>query len=607
MFSWTRMLRKLFCDPFYTQGQYGSLRFGLPREQLKARRPRPTVKLQLEGLTERILPSASPIGVGAMSPMVTTAVEQEIHLISILQNGVSNIYKTIGQEVAQELVSIRQQLDRLLGIIPNAQNQSLGNSVKQPGSGSSSGSGATTTAHNPPNKQLNSGTQKAGSSIKPLDGDPATDTLIWKPQSSDDAASAGNWYDEAQFKNGVTTPSATNPVIFDGNVSNSAIEWTGDASAASIKLQGGYNSLMTIDAGKTVTVAGTLVQATGDPTANTLDLQFNDANSKFQIDGGGTITNMQLGGSYQAWFVLNGGTMNIAYDDAPDTYSDKIGVNISVGEYAFLMDGGGNSLTFANNSVQISVVGDMYVHYGTTTKPLIDNGGKSNDYINVNGGTLAYDGNGGVVDKFTVPVYVQGGGTFLMTEAIGANPGGQLIVQDGSNYKFPNGDKESVYMGGSDWSSSVELNDEDTLECDDDYYQDGGTLETMDDTTCTLQDGPQSRGTALIAGGSLAINPFPGDFGNMVVNGMLDFAGIYVAQINGDGSDCDLLTVDGAMEIEQSAATLQIVVNGDLQAGNTWTIIDAGNQLNPFLYNNEAKYGLHETTTDPVDFYVLSF
>ena len=82
----------------------------------------------------------------------------------------------------------------------------------------------------------------------------------------------------------------------------------------------------------------------------------------------------------------------------------------------------------------------------------------------------------------------------------------------------------SVYMRGS--ASSVQLAYASTLECDNDYYQASGTLNTTDASPCTLQAGATSAGTATIASGLMIINVPNVGYGELDVNAAnLNFSG----------------------------------------------------------------------------------
>jgi hypothetical protein len=173
-----------------------------------------------------------------------------------------------------------------------------------------------------------------------------------------------------------------------------------------------------------------------------------------------------------------------------------------------------------------------------------------------------------------VPVSVNGG-NFIVTSAGSQPNGAKLIVQNKSGYTFPGNKMYSVYMTGL--TSTVQLSQSATLQCDNDYYQSLGTLETMDGTTCTLVDGANSNGTATIAGGYLKIDqPNINQYATLNVNcDTLKFAGTYYVAINaqaqGAGS-CDLLNVTGTTNL-QGASLYVYVNNAPPNNGFSWVII----------------------------------
>jgi hypothetical protein len=127
--------------------------------------------------------------------------------------------------------------------------------------------------------------------------------------------------------------------------------------------------------------------------------------------------------------------------------------------------------------------------------------------------------------------------------------------------------------------STIQLSESATLECDNDYYQDAGALETMDTTHCVLQDRADSSGTATIAGMGWLIIALPGGYGELDVNAdTLRFAGTYsigiAANMQGPGS-CDLLQVTGTTNLLGSALTVN-VNNGPPALGSNWKIIQDG-------------------------------
>ena len=169
MFRWNLMLRPLF---------------GSRPQQPKARRPRTTEKPQLEELTQRILPSASPLpavfeasppaspSVEAITSYIFSMMELRAQMIATLEQNVIGAYQALDQELAQEIYSVQQQWDTLFGINSSGSNPAPVSTVIQNGnasgagqghtSGSGSGSGTMTTAQD-------GNTQPLGTA-RPLDG-----------------------------------------------------------------------------------------------------------------------------------------------------------------------------------------------------------------------------------------------------------------------------------------------------------------------------------------------------------------------------------------------------------------------------------------------------
>jgi hypothetical protein len=423
----------------------------------------------------------------------------------------------------------------------------------------------------------------------------AADVYTWNPQAGSTAANLSqNWeLNGVQQGVGANLPgkNSTDIVAFNGSVSNAPIEWNQNFkfSTMSLGLTGGrgaaYTGLQTLDTAVTVELS----DADGNwclnsSTDSKLNLYFGTGTTAvFQIDGDATINNMALSGYPGNKFVINGGTTTIAQSGG---YTDTIGVNFVINQNGTLNDQSYNSLKFTNSGVQITVQGSMFLYYGTGTGiTLIDNGGMSNDYINVNGGTLKYSGSGNVTqDTLTVPVYVQNGGTFRLSAATGQPNGGKLTVQDGSQYQFPNNSLESVYMTGA--SSTVQLAYGDTLECDNDYWQAGGTLETTDATTCTLQDGAQGTGIAVVAGGTVWIDTIANSYGELDVKAAtLNFGGQLNVSVQGYtpspgqfGMSDKLKVVNGVFNLDpQGSTSLYVNDYGTVVGGDNWIVIYASN------------------------------
>jgi hypothetical protein len=127
--------------------------------------PRPSMRLWLEALEDRTLPSASSLpavfeasppaasSAAALRSFMDSMVEQRVQLIATIVQYANNAWNTLGREMVQEEASLQQQLYRILGIYPNTQaqpsnttvTQSDSGTAKSSASGSGSGSGTAST------------------------------------------------------------------------------------------------------------------------------------------------------------------------------------------------------------------------------------------------------------------------------------------------------------------------------------------------------------------------------------------------------------------------------------------------------------------------------
>lgn len=563
-------------------------KLGFQRQQRKRRvckQPRETPPLQLESLEERTTPSAG------SNPMQQIAAAVEAPMIVHVANATADASNATASLERAYICNLRVQFapDRIelnaartelnaawaqvLAVLEGRPAESTLGGPSSSVSGSSGGAG----------KGLVGGPSTADTaSPHSSRSDTAlvnNDTLIWNPQKgSSDAAQASNWYDLTQNKQGVEAPGNTNPVIFNNNpayepiVNNSPIEWGQDFSLPSIQLAS-YTGQMTLKDGVTVVDTGNLF----DSKDSWLKVFFG-TNAVFQLDAGGGITNMTLSGSPSGLLKIDGGTTMLANDAS---YQYYIGANIYVAAGATLIDQGLVPLKLTNTNLTIYVLGTMNVFYGpSANNTLIDATGFDNDYIDVtDDGMLKYLGSGGVTDTFkNVPVFVRDG-DFIVTTATNVPNSGTLIVTG----TVPNqANNASVYVTGAG-TSTVQLSKGaalrsaagETLECDDGYYQDSGTLETTDATTCTLKVGATGTGTATIAGGSVKINQPNVGYGQLdVAASTLNFNGqLVVAMAANIPGTNDLLNVQGVTNLQKNA-TLEVFVNNGPPAPNkVWAII----------------------------------
>jgi hypothetical protein len=432
---------------------------------------------------------------------------------------------------------------------------------------------------------------------------PAVNVFTWdppNPNQNDLATTAANWQlsiNGVVQKNNNSIPGqqATDQVVFDGSTSNAPIIWgPGQTTFASMSLgvfgNQPYTGQQTIAQGATVEMTGANGTSLTMPvTGSILDLDFGDG-GKFNLDANATITNMYLGGFVTGQLTIGG----VTQIGTAANYNDYIGAQIQINTGATLFDDAYSPLHFNANKVSIVDQGTMSVLWDQNANTLIDQTTPTSGcYLNVNGGTLNYIGSSGVTNTFKVPVLVQNGGTFSV--AGGLNAGSTLIV---SGAVLGTTNNTSVYM--KDINSSVQLSQNATLECDNDYSQADGTLETMDATPCTLQDGQTGAGTVNIAGGSVTICQ-PGGFGVLNVNcNTLNFDGRYNPLIAGAGGNQDVLNVSGTVNL-LAGSNLNITVAGQLAQNQDWVILASPNKLqNGFAQNNEQAVGLKgETLNQP--------
>ncbi|HTU91952.1 MAG TPA: SdrD B-like domain-containing protein [Gemmataceae bacterium] len=173
---------------------------GLLGKQVKARRPKASVRPTLEVLEDRTMPSTSALNppaivaeaspppgpaiasvaspspaplLAAFTSYVASTLDQYIQLYAVYQQLASNEVKAFDQEIAPIVFFVEQPFDQLLGITPNAANPSPPSFVPQPssnsgaGRGNSSGAGSggstLTTAPNSSNQPPTNSTQTSGS------------------------------------------------------------------------------------------------------------------------------------------------------------------------------------------------------------------------------------------------------------------------------------------------------------------------------------------------------------------------------------------------------------------------------------------------------------
>jgi hypothetical protein len=441
----------------------------------------------------------------------------------------------------------------------------------------------------------------------------ATDTLVWNPcrdgddyDDNNEASDPTNWYDQTigqQLEAGQPGPGPSTPVILDGTPNSQTpndslpIIWDRNFTIASMTLQEGYTAQQTVYGGNTIEMDA----ADGFAFAEDANSNFKvilGANSKVTYDGAATLENFNIQGSATSLVLINSGTTTMAGSPG---FTENLGAPLTINNGATLNYQSYNTLNLTLSNLVITVKGEMDAYWGTGNGiTLIQQDNQvTSDYIDVTGGTLYYKGKASVEDTIAVPILVENSGNFTVT----SSSGGWLIVKG----QVAQTQKYSVYMT----SGSVNLSQATTLECDDDYRQDAGTLQTTDSSNCGLQDGPTNAlSTAVIQGGALNIN---GGASSGILNvyaGNLDFAGTFKVGIQGNQSGQQgQLIVSGNMNL-QAGNVLSVSVNGQLNNGN-WTIITTGgnniadftNSINPAGglaltgHNNKPQPGQYQVTS----------
>lgn len=240
---------------------------------------------------------------------------------------------------------------------------------------------------------------------------------------------------------------------------------------------------------------------------------------------------MSLTGVSDGVFFINSGTTNL---NLGTDSTETLQVQFIVGFGATVNYASGNStLLFTGNDARIVVQGTMSVNYGDGAQNTLIGlaPGCSNDYIDVAGGDLNYNGRGGTIDTFAVPVVVedagQPGGVLNIKSANGQAWGAELQVQGQVGASLGC----SVYLTGT--NSMIEMSQAANLVAVNDYFQGGGTLVTIDSSLCALYDRPDGSGTATISAGTVLIDSIGGTYSTLYVYGNLSFGGQLFVSVGG--------------------------------------------------------------------------
>lgn len=108
MDHWTQLLRKLFTAAACVKNVSKAEQGGSRRRRSKAQRAQPTVKLELQSLEQRDLPSASPLVppvVADMASQMVSTVDQWTRQIVAIQNELNSAWMALAQDLNQAVVA----------------------------------------------------------------------------------------------------------------------------------------------------------------------------------------------------------------------------------------------------------------------------------------------------------------------------------------------------------------------------------------------------------------------------------------------------------------------------------------------------------------------
>lgn len=359
---------------------------------------------------------------------------------------------------------------------------------------------------------------------------PSTDTLVWNPVGgSQDAFNAANWYDQTQNKQGVSAPTQSNPIILDGNQANKSIEFSGGMVVASITVQNGYNSTLTIDAEQLDTNGGNVVVNSGC----TLALVSKDPQGGIGLVYGSTFT------------VASGGTLKLI-DGVATGVQFIINVDNMAGE-------------FLNNAGTVTWTGTAVASGNQAIKDVLNTGVLNTGTFNADGGT-----NG---DTTKV------GAVLAIEESDANNTNNVSFYQTSGSLNLQNAAEVDAYDGY--YQSGGSLTSDST----------GGATQA-----CTLVGGVGGDGDINIAGGNVMVDTVPNTVGTLrfiastaEINAEVDVFGLTLQ--NGQSTLSDLLDCRGV-------GTVTLGASSDLNVGKTGTFaLGTGNQWTVMKYSSGALKG----------------
>jgi len=590
----------LGAPPLYGNTLKRSL-FGLVGEQQPTRRRKPTVKLSLESVEERIVPSASDM-TQQMAPMIA-AVQQEV----------SNAIQIVEQDIAQVEAMFVQEVDHLLGI-PTTPNPASGS-----GAGSGSGSGATTT-HSAPSQQLNSATQQAGngsgsgaagtakdnnpttvvSKIQPMTmgsgscGSGSICVYTWDPHKYGSGTGHGsgsqslnynwsnfhNWLINGAPQKGVTGTIPDDPMdeaVFDGSTSNSQCIVNTSTAEGSVVLKNGFTAPFEIQGTGAALNIPTYSDALNP--GGTFDVQFLTADDPCRFTDPGLI-----------------GPNYITFHDNVDIGQGGV---VKVQAYDWLVFGIGENLQQSSSSA-------IYV---TTNGGLVFGDGKnsgkystfelSNATANItNGGTIQFYQTGDTLISASAnpgPV-ITNNSLMKLTGVAGAGASSTGIIVPVHNHG-----EIDVTGGNFDFGLDDANNNSLTMDTGSINLSGGAVITTLQNYTQTggafnIQDASETFGaltTAYFNGGTLnftkpsgpgTLNTYEVQFNGIALN----------MRIWANTDNCDLIkSIDSPTDTIKGSSTMNVTLIGTQTVYNSWTLISSGEITGDFQTVNLPN-GIYE-------------
>lgn len=314
-----------------------------------------------------------------------------------------------------------------------------------------------------------------------------------------------------------------------------------------------------------------------------LIVKFADNTGQFEVDSDASIGafsfNPPVVGGQPGTFVINGGTTTInsgtfwnknsIFDGTLKVTNNNEGSNPTK-----LEDKGQTQLVLVGNNttIQVEPYGTFQVDGGAGKTLISESVPGSNDYINVNGGELVYQGKAGVTDTFTVPVSVGSSGNFSLDGG-----GGGTLAINGSEQGTNN---VSLYSSGNiNLSNLINLKLGAGMNATSVSH-----VASLDSQTETIT---VASGSPCIIDGTLQIDTNSGTYGQFVFNcDTLNFGGTLEVALSGPNNGvCDQLVVNGILDLDPSSSILDASLNGSGSYPESWIVINSSGGIeNQFAY-----------------------